>query len=245
MKPPATSVQAHRPTAIVFDVFGTIVDWRTSVAREAEPFLQRHLPGTDPLAFADAWRAEYQPAMTEVREGRRDFVPLDVLHRESAEKIVADFGGEPGGIDPAEFDELTLAWHRLDPWPDSVAALRRLKERYIIAPLSNGNVRLSIDLSKFGGLPWDAILGAEVVRAYKPTPESYLRTADMLMIEPSELMLVAAHNSDLAAARSAGLQTAFFPRPTEHGPEQTSDLAPEQDWEICATDIGALVDELT
>ena len=233
------------PIAVVFDVFGTVVDWRTSVAREVTPFLSEHLPGVDPAEFADAWRAQYQPAMEEVRSGRRPFTALDVLHRESVERVFADFGGEAGGVDPAQFDALTLAWHRLDPWPDSVPGLLALKRNFIVAPLSNGNVRLGIDLAKYAGLPWDTILGAEVAGAYKPQPQAYLRTAEVLMIEPGELMLAAAHNSDLAAAREAGLQTAFIPRPFEHGPQQSTDLAPKQDWDVIVPSIEALADELT
>ena len=228
--------------ALVFDVFGTVVDWRGGVAREAAPFLARHAPWVDPFAFADAWRQQYQPAMEAVRSGQRPFTRLDVLHRENLDAVLPRFG--IAGASSAELDELNLAWHRLDPWPDSVAGLTRLKQRFIVAPLSNGNIRLMLDMAKRAGLPWDAILGAEVARAYKPQPEAYLRTAEVLAIAPSQLCLVAAHNGDLAAARAAGLRTAFVPRPTEHGPNQTTDLAPAQDWDVVATDFADLAGQL-
>ncbi len=226
--------------AFVFDVFGTVVDWRSGVSREAAAFLQRHgAPGADPGAFADAWRRRYGPAMEEVRSGRRPFTRLDVLHRENLLAVLPDFGIDPAGVPAAELDALNLAWHRLDPWPDAVPALLRLKTRFIIAPLSNGNISLMIDLAKRAGLPWDAILGAEVARAYKPQPEAYLRTAEVLGLPPGCVCLVAAHNSDLAAARACGLRTCFVPRPQEHGPNQ-ADTGPDQDWDIIIPDLTAL-----
>jgi 2-haloacid dehalogenase len=230
--------------ALVFDVFGTVVDWRSGVAREAAPFLARHGCTADPAAFADAWRRRYQPAMEEVRSGRRPFTRLDVLHRENLEAVLPDFGIDPAKVPMAELEELNLAWHRLDPWPDAVAGLTRLRARYFIAPLSNGNIILMADMAKRAGLPWDAILGAEVSRAYKPSPEAYLRTTEVLAMRPEEVCLVAAHNGDLAAARRCGLRTVFVPRPTEHGPGQTRDLAPEQDWDMVAADFGKLADRL-
>jgi 2-haloacid dehalogenase len=234
-----------RVRALVFDVFGTVVDWRGGVARVAGPFLARHgRPEGDPAAFADAWRKRYDPAMAEVRSGRRPFVRLDVLHRENLEAVLPDFGIDPAKVPAAELDDLNLAWHRLDPWPDVVPGLTRLKARFIIAPLSNGNLVLMLDMAKRAGLPWDAILGAELAQAYKPAPEAYLRTLDILAMRPEEVCMVAAHNGDLAAARSCGLRTAFIPRPTEHGLGQTSDLRPEQDWDVVAQDFGALADRL-
>lgn len=231
--------------ALVFDVFGTVVDWRGGVARESARFLARHGgAGIDPFCFADAWRSRYSPAMEEVRSGRRPFTRLDVLHRENLDDALRQFGIDPARVPPAELDEWNLAWHRLDPWPGARRALVRLKERYIIAPLSNGNILLMLDIAKRAGLPWDAILGAEVVRAYKPTPEAYLRTAEVLSMRPYEVCLVAAHNSDLAAARRCGLRTAFVAQPTEHGPGQTTDLAAEQDWDIVAADFDQLADSV-
>jgi 2-haloacid dehalogenase len=234
-----------RVRALVFDVFGTVVDWRSGVARDALPFLARHVQSrVDPAAFADAWRKRYDPAMEAVRSGRRPFVRLDVLHWENLVAVLPAFGIDPAKVPAAELDELNLAWHRLDPWPDVVAGLTRLKSRYVIAPLSNGNVVLMLDMAKRAGLPWDAILGAELAQAYKPDPEAYLRTVDMLAMQPNEICMVAAHNGDLAAARACGLATAFVPRPTEHGPGQTKDLQPEQDWDVIASDFGDLADKL-
>ena len=231
--------------ALVFDVFGTVVDWRGGVAREAAPFLARHGQGrVAPEALADAWRRQYSPSMEAVRSGQRPFVRLDVLHRENLEVALREVGLDPASVPPAELDALNLAWHRLDPWPDSVAGLARLKSRYIIAPLSNGNIRLMLDMAKRAGLPWDAILGAEVAQAYMPMPEAYLRTADVLGLAPGEIGMVAAHNGDLAAARQCGLKTAFVRRPAEHGPGQTTDLRPAQDWDAVADDFGDLADQL-
>jgi 2-haloacid dehalogenase len=231
--------------ALVFDVFGTVVNWRDGVAREAAPFLARHgHAGIDPAGFADAWRRRYAPAMEQVRLGRRPFARLDVLHRENLEAILPEFGIDAASIPAAEMDELNLAWHRLDPWPDSVAGLIRLKAGYIVAPLSNGNIILMLDMAKRAGLPWDAILGAEVTQAYKPMPEAYLRAVDILAMRPDEVCLVAAHNDDLAAARRCGLRTAFVPRPLEHGPGQSTDLHAKQEWDIVADDFEQLAGRL-
>jgi 2-haloacid dehalogenase len=230
--------------ALLFDVFGTVVDWRSGVARDAAPFLARHAPGADPAAFADAWRRRYSPAMEEVRSGRRPFVRLDVLHLENLAAILPEFGMDPAAIPPSELKALNLAWHRLDPWPDSVSGLARLRRRFIVAPLSNGNIRLMLDMAKRAGLPWDAILGAEIAQAFKPSPEAYLRNAEALMLEPESVCLVAAHNDDLAAARRCGFHTAFIPRPTEHGPNQTADLRPNAHWEAVAIDLEDLAAQL-
>ena len=224
--------------AVVFDVFGTVVDWREGVARELRAFFARHGAGAaDALAAADAWRRRYQPAMEECRSGRRPFTRLDVLHRENLDAVLRECGLDPAAIAACELDELNCAWHRLDPWPDAVEGLARLKRRYVIAPLSNGNVALLLNMARRAGLPWDAILGAEVARAYKPQPEAYLRTADILGLSPGEVCLVAAHNSDLASARACGLKTAFVPRPREHGPGQATDLKPEGPWDVVAADF--------
>jgi 2-haloacid dehalogenase len=231
--------------ALLFDVFGTVVDWRSGVAREAAPFLRRHgAAPVDPFAFADAWRAGYQPAMEQVRSGRRPFARLDVLHRENLEAILPEFGVDRNKAPDSELNALNLAWHRLDPWADSLAGLTRLKADFIIAPLSNGNIALILNMAKRAGLPWDAILGAEVAQAYKPSPEAYLRTAEVLAMAPEQTCLVAAHNGDLAAARKCGMRTAFIPRPTEHGPNQTTDLRADQDWDVIAADIGDLAEKL-
>jgi 2-haloacid dehalogenase len=226
--------------ALCFDVFGTVVDWRSSVAREAEALLAPHGVSLDWDAFARAWRARYQPAMEAVRAGRRPFVKLDQLHRENLETVLAELGIE--GLPAATITELNLAWHRLDPWPDVGQGLARLKSRYILAPLSNGNVRLLVDLARHAGLPWDVILGAEVARAYKPAPEAYLRAAELLDLAPTACVMVAAHNDDLAAARALGFRTVFMPRPLEHGPGSTKDLEPTADWDLVVPGFGELAE---
>lgn len=231
--------------ALVFDVFGTVVDWREGIAREVAAVLARHGRGeVDPRGFADAWRRRYQPAMEACRSGKRPFTRLDVLHRENLELVLRDHGLDPTVLGETALDDLNRAWHRLDPWPEAVAGLARLKRRFIIAPLSNGNIALMTNMAKRAGIPWDAILGAEVAQAYKPQPEAYTRTADILGIRPHALCLVAAHNGDLRAARAAGLATAFVPRPTEHGPGQTADLAAEDPWDVVARDFQDLAQRL-
>lgn len=231
--------------ALVFDVFGTVVDWRGGVARDAACFLRRHgAPDVDPHAFADAWRARYSPSMEEVRSGRRPFTRLDVLHRENLVALLPACGIDPSSVPEAEVDDLNRAWHRLDPWPDCVPGLVRLKSRFIVAPLSNGNIALMVGMAKRAGLPWDAILGAEVSRVYKPLPESYLATARFLGIAPGELCLVAAHHSDLAAARAAGLQTAYVDRPHEYGGRPAPDADAVQDWDHSVDSLTRLADEL-
>jgi len=228
-----------QPQALLFDVFGTVVDWRSSVAREAAAILSAEIDGA---AFADAWRARYQPAMEEVRSGRRPWTVLDELHYENLQVVLQDFGIEAAPDDTLA--ELNHAWHRLDPWPDAVAGLQRLKQRYILAPHSNGNIALLVNMAKRAGLPWDVILGAEVVRAYKPLPESYQRAASALGRAPAQCMMVAAHNGDLLAAQAQGLQTAFVPRPNEHGAQQKTDLTPTGDWTIVAADFADLAVQL-
>ncbi|MBB5689770.1 haloacid dehalogenase type II [Roseomonas alkaliterrae] len=231
--------------ALVFDVFGTVVDWRSGVARDARAFLVRHgRADIDPHAFADAWRRRYQPAMEEVRSGRRPFTRLDVLHRENLDAVLRDHGLDPAGIPAQELDWLNRAWHRLDPWPDTIPGLIRLRARHFLAPLSNGNILLLANMAKRAGIPWDAVLGAEVAQAYKPQPEAYIRTAEVLALAPSEMALVAAHNGDLAAARKAGLRTAFVLRPTEHGPDQTTDTRAEADWDVVAASFEDLAERL-
>lgn len=223
--------------ALIFDVFGTLVDWRSSIARQMAP----HMPGGDAAAFADAWRARYQPAMEEVRAGRRPFVPLDTLHRENLDDVLAAHGLDP---DQPTRAEMTAFWHHLDAWPDVTDALARLETRYILAPHSNANVRLMLDMARHNGWRWDCILGAETTGHYKPVRESYTRAAEILMLPPAEVVMVAAHNADLAAAREAGLSTAFFPRPHEHGPGQTIDLTAEAAWDLIAVDLADLATQL-
>jgi len=173
--------------------------------------------------------------MDEVRSGRRPWTKLDDLHRESLDKLLVQFGIK--GLSEPEIDHLNRAWHRLEPWPDSVPGLSRLKKKFVLATLSNGNVALIVNMARYGGLPWDAVLGAEVARYYKPQPEAYLTTAALLGLPPGECMMVAAHNGDLAAASAVGLRTAFVPRPSEHGPGQAKDVKPARDWDVVASDF--------
>ena len=209
--------------ACIFDVFGTTVDWRTSVSREAGLFFrEKNIARVDPTEFAVEWRKLYQPSMEEVRSGRRPFTILDQLHRESLEKLLSRYG--ISGLTNEEVEHLNRAWHRLDPWPDVVEGLTRLKKKVILAPCSNGNIALMVNMAKRAGLPWDCILGAETARAYKPMPEAYLTSCRQLGLPPARVMMVAAHNGDLKAAKAQGLATAFVPRPTEHGPGQKTDL---------------------
>ncbi|MGU3431583.1 haloacid dehalogenase type II [Actinomycetes bacterium M1A6_2h] len=214
--------------AALFDVFGTVVDWRRGIAGHVDEWMRsRGEVSVDPFAFADEWRSHYDPSMREVREGRRDFVRLDVLHRESLLEVLSSHRI----VAPdAAVDALNSAWHALPAWPDSVPGITRMKSAMIVAPLSNGNVSLLLDMAKAAGIPWDAVLGAEVARAYKPTPDAYLRTADILGLAPEECLMVAAHNSDLLAAQQCGLLTAFVRRPTEHGPSQSIDLEADGPW---------------
>ena len=230
--------------ACLFDVFGTVVDWRTSVSRDLAAFAQqRNISGIDWLEFAVEWRKLYQPSMDEVRSGRRAFTILDVLHRESLDKLIARYRIE--GLSEAEVDHMNRVWHRLDPWPDAVAGLTRLKTKFVIAPCSNGNIALMVNLAKRAGLPWDCVLGAETARAYKPMPEAYLASCRQLGLAPAAVLMVAAHNHDLKAAKAQGLRTAFVARPSEHGPGQTSDLVPDASCvDLPAPDFVALAAKL-
>ena len=221
--------------AVTFDVFGTVVDWRTSIAREVESLAVKKKFAVDGQRFADAWRELYQPSMTKVRDGKVPWTVLDDLHRTNLLQVLETFGIDQ--LSEEEIEHLNRAWHRLDPWPDAVAGLQRLKQHYIIGTLSNGNVALIVNMAKFSGLPWDVVLGAEIARHYKPQPEAYLKSAEILGLEPKECMLVAAHNGDLEAAGRCGFQTAFVPRPTEYGSEQTTDLAAEYDCDLVASDF--------
>ncbi len=210
--------------ACLFDVFGTVVDWRGSVSRDLAAFgSEKRIAGVDWVEFAAEWRKLYQPSMEEVRSGGRAWTILDELHRESLLKLIERYGIR--GLSESDVDHLNRAWHRLDPWPDVPEGLARLKKKYIIAPCSNGNIALMVNLAKRAGLPWDCILGAETARAYKPMPEAYLAACRQLALPPAAVMMVAAHNGDLNAAKAQGLATAFVPRPAEHGPGQTTDLA--------------------
>ncbi len=225
---------------LAFDVFGTVVDWRGSIAREVEALGL----GVDGARFAERWRAKYQPAMEAVRSGRRPWTKLDVLHRENLDATLADLG-LADRLDEAARRHLNLVWHRLDPWPEAVAGLARLKAGFIITPLSNGNVGLLTAMAKRAGLPWDCVLSAEVFRAYKPEPGAYLGVAQTFDIEPAQVMMVAAHATDLRAAAACGLRTAYVDRPLEFGPERRGDVPRDSDrFDVVATGFDDLADRL-
>jgi 2-haloacid dehalogenase len=228
--------------ALVFDVFGTVVDWRGSTIRELMAFGSARGLNHDWAQFADDWRGLYQPAMEEVRTGRREFTILDTLHRESLVKLLDKYAIK--GLAEHEIEHLNTIWHRLDPWPDAVEGLTRLKSRYIIGTMSNANIGLAVRMAKRAGLPWDVILGAEVARSFKPTLETYTRGAAALNIEPHEMMLVAAHTGDLAAAAKAGLRTAFVARPKEYGPKRAADVATDRTWDVTTDSFTGVADAM-
>jgi len=234
---PLTAVKA-----LVFDTFGTVVDWRSSVAREVDAIAKQKGVALDGAKFADAWRAGYGPSMNRVRSGVLPWTKLDALHRMILDTVLTDF--KLTGLRDEEKSALNLAWHRLTPWPDAVAGLTRLKKKFIIAPLSNGNISLMTDLAKHAGLPWDVILGAELVRHYKPDHEVYQSAADILDLKPGDVMMVAAHLGDLRAAKQVGLRTAFVVRPKEYGPAGKPDLNADGVADLSATDFNDLARQL-
>jgi 2-haloacid dehalogenase len=227
--------------ALFFDVFGTLVDWRMSVAREVENVLSALRYELDWIAFADARRGEYQPGMDAVRAGRIPFCKLDVLHRRNLERILPRFGLD--NLSDEVLDDLTLVWHRLDAWPDVPAALARLKQKFWLAPCSNGNISLMVDLARRNDLPWDAILGAEVAGDYKPKPRVYLAACEAFDLKPAQCMMVAAHSSDLAAAAACGLRTGHIARVNEYGPN-TGEPAPTVKVDVAGQDLADLADKL-
>ena len=227
--------------ALFFDVFGTLVDWRTSVAREAENILGMLSHQLDWIAFADAWRAEYQPGMEEVRSGREPFAKLDVLHRQGLVRLLPRFDLQ--SLSDDVLDDLTLVWHRLDAWPDVPAALGRLKRKFFIAPVSNGNISLMVDLARRNNFPWDVILGAEIARDFKRKPRVYLAACDALDLAPAQCMMVAAHSDDLTAAAALGLRTAHTARVNEYGPN-TGEAAPTTEVDFAVRDLAELADKL-
>ncbi len=233
----ASSVQA-----LVFDVFGTVVDWRASIIREGQILGERKGYEVDWGKFADRWRAGYGPAMNRVRTGELPWTKIDVLHRMILDDLVIEFGLE--GLSEQELDHFNRAWHRLSPWPDSVAGLNRLKTRFVITTLSNGNVSLLTNMAKNAGLPWDAVLSAELSGHYKPDPEAYLKAVDLLSLEPEQIMMVAAHPGDLRAAARVGLRTAYVIRPLERGPGREVDRNPEGDFDYTANDFLDLARQL-
>ena len=228
--------------ALVFDVFGTVVDWRTSISRQAAAFGEKHGVEADWNQFADDWRAGYGAGMAKVNSGEDEWKIVDQIHRERLEVILKEYGFP--AIDEAELAEFNKSWHRLDGWPDSTAGLMRLKSKFIIASLSNGNVALLTNMAKYANLPWDAVLSAELAGKYKPHPQAYQRTAEFLGLEYDLVMLVAAHNGDLRGAINAGLRAALVTRPTEYGDAKSPDLKPEPDFDFFAKDFNDLADQL-
>ncbi|MEP1206825.1 MAG: haloacid dehalogenase type II [Rhizobiaceae bacterium] len=228
-----------KPKAFIFDVFGTVVDWRSSVDRFATDFFSQKQIDIDGPAFADFWRGQYVPAMARIRTGNRGYVPLDQLHFENLQATLDNFGLQSMLSDDEKW-RLNAAWEHLDPWPDVVSGLTQLKKSAIIAPCSNGSIALMTRLARYGGLPWDCILGADIAKNYKPEPEVYLGCCSALRLPPDQVVMVAAHNDDLVAARDAGLKTAFIPRPTEHGENQSKDLTASADWDWIISDFAQL-----
>ena len=220
--------------AMTFDVFGTVVDWRSSIVREGEELTARTGIEVDWPRFADAWRAGYGPAMRRVRRGDLPWTRID--------ELIPEFG--LAALTEAERNDFNRVWHRLSPWPDTVSGLTRRRTRYVLATLSNGNVALLVNLAKHGGLPWDAVLSAELAHQYKPDPEVYLTAADLLGLEPEQIMIVAAHKGDLRAAAALGVKTAYVPRPLEYGPDREIDTTPDPSFDLFETDFNDLADRL-
>ena len=228
--------------ALTFDVFGTVVDWRSSIAREGQLLATGRNFDVDWYEFADSWRAGYGPSMNRVRTGELPWTKIDDLHRGILDELIEEYGLEE--LTEEERVHFNHAWHRLSPWPDSVAGLNRLKTRYLIATLSNGNVALLTNMAKNAGLPWDAILSAELAGQYKPGPEVYLKAADLLGLAPEQVMMVAAHPSDLRASAAAGMRTGYVPRPLERGPDRPFTPDTSGDFDVTATDFLDLARQL-
>lgn len=227
---------------LLFDTFGTIVDWRSSLIAELTAFGRDRGIAADWTALVDRWRGAYAPSMDRVRRGELPWTDLDALHRATLDRLVAELGIT--GLAEADLAHLNRGWHRLHPWPDSVPGLTRLKRRFTVAPLSNGTVALLLNMAKAAGLPWDMIFGSDLFRHYKPDPETYLGACALLGLEPGEVMMCAAHNGDLRAARGHGMRTAFIARPTEYGPAQTKDRTAEEAWDFVVADVGELAAKL-
>jgi 2-haloacid dehalogenase len=228
--------------ALLFDTFGTVVDWRTSLIEAFSAWAAPRGLVVDWPGLVDAWRGAYAPSMDRVRKGELPWTNLDALHRQSLDTLAPRFGLD--GLSAEDMEWMVRGWHRLKPWPDSVAGLTRLKARYILSPLSNGNVSLLVNMAKNAGLPWDLVLCAETFHHYKPDAETYLGAASLLDLRPDQVMMCAAHNADLAAAQSHGLRTAFIARPTEYGPHQNRDFGPEGQWDFAVDSTTALADRL-
>jgi 2-haloacid dehalogenase len=236
------SPPADRIRALVFDVYGTVVDWRGSILDELAALSRRRGLSFDRERFLDDWKSCYRPEMDRVNRGEAPFVTVDAIYRRRLVDLLA--AHRVDGLGGDEVDALARAWWRLRPWPDVVRGLSRLRRRHVLAPLSNGSFAGMVHLARFAGLPWDCILSAELARCYKPRPEVYRTALELLALEPGEVMMVAAHNYDLAAASALGMRTAFVARPTEYGPRQTTDLGPEGAWDVVAPGMGELADAL-
>ena len=230
------------PKALIFDTFGTVVDWRGSIIQEGNAWGKTKGLTIDWAQFADRWRSGYAPAMEKVRKGQLPWTKLDDLHRMILEDLLKEF--HIAGLTEEEKDHWNRVWHRLKPWPDSVAGLTRLKKKFIIAPLSNGNVALLTNMAKNAGLPWDAIMSAELAHHYKPDREAYLTAVDLLGLKPEETMMAAAHSGDLNSARSFGLRTGFIHRPNEYGPTRQADNAKPGEFDVVAKDMLGLAAQL-
>ncbi len=235
-------MSAKPPVAIVFDTFGSVVDWRGSLIAEMTALGKQRGVAGDWAGVADAWRDGYHRMLDDVTAGRREWANLDLLHREMLDDVLRAKGIT--GFSEADLDYINRGWHRLKAWPDAVRGLTRLKTKYIVGSLSNGSVALLVNMAKQANLGWDVVFGSDIFRRFKPHPETYLGTARLLDLEPGQLMLASAHNGDLANARKNGLMTAFFLRPTEYGPNQTIDLTAEQDWDVIADDIEDMATKL-
>ncbi len=228
--------------ALAFDVFGTVVDWRGSIVREGKALTKRTGVEVDWKQFADAWRAEYRPAIDRVRHHEIPWTKLDELHRQILDQLIERF--DVNGLNGQQISTFNRAWHRLTPWPDAVAGLKRLRSRYIVTTLSNGNTSLLIDMAKYAQLPWDCIFSTELCHHYKPDPEAYLMAAELLDLAPHQIMMVAAHHEDLNAAQALGFKTAFVARPLERGPNPADITIPDLPFNIVAKDFGDLADKL-
>lgn len=229
---------------ILFDTFGTVSDWRSSITRQCEALAKKKgLKGTDWEAFARAWRAGYRPGLQRITTGERPFVPIDVIHRERLDEILLDFDLD-GAFNEDEKAKMVTFWHTLDPWPDSVPGLRRIKSKFLIGPLSNGSLLLLTTMAKRAGIPWDFILSSDMHKAYKRDPKVYQNAVHLLGLEAAQVMMGAAHNDDLEAARAQGLRTCYVNRPSEYGADQVRDFEATDSWDVIADDFEELATKL-
>ena len=233
----------HQYRALLFDVFGTVVDWKGSLTRELSAYaVEQRLPEVDWEQFALDWRSLYQPAMETIRSGNRGYVLLDTLHHENLLSLLPKYGLE--NLDKAQTDHINKAWHRLQPWPDTLPGMYRMRRQYILASLSNGNVALMVNMARHSSIPWDAILGSEPTQGYKPQPQVYLKSAEMLGLAPQQCVMVAAHNDDLRAAAALGFATAYINRPYEYGAAQSADKKAEEDWTLIGDSMTEIATQL-